>query len=144
MTPISIPTKTLIANLKTRIVINMNDARRFRALANEAKTEPDYLASGFPSAKFWENREGRLSLRWPSRHLLLAYGFIRGRSYKQIEPKVTEGNEPSHQRILQHLKAWTAYPDRQELSDQLSDWLQGDLERREQTPVELTQLEEAA
>ncbi len=142
MTPIS--TTDLIASLKARIVNNMTEAKRFRVLANEAKTKPDFLATGYPSAEFWANRRARKALRWPSRHLLLAYGFLRGRSYKQIEPKVDEGNEPSHQRILQHLKIWDAYPDQTELSDLLSDWLQGDLERRERTETELTQMEAAA
>lgn len=37
----------------------------------------------------------RSDLKHDIRHGLLLYGYIRGRDYKQLEPKVRKGNEPS-------------------------------------------------
>jgi len=42
----------------------------------------------------------RAHLKYTIRHSLLLYGYIRGRSYDQIEPKCRKGNSPSWPTIL--------------------------------------------
>jgi len=37
----------------------------------------------------------RSSLKWEIRHHLLAYAFLRGRSYKSVERKCADDNKPS-------------------------------------------------
>lgn len=43
---------------------------------------------------YWSLRQHRLGLRAEQRAALLAYGFLRGRAYRQIEPKTLYDTPP--------------------------------------------------
>lgn len=61
-----------------------------------------------------------------ARYLMLAYGAIRGRAYKKIEPKCGDGNAPSASRIWDRLadfidpKLWTTITE-----SAIEAWLSG-------------------
>lgn len=92
-------TKDLIAKLRLAVIENMNDARSLRAegymaLEAAAKIYPtsnnrsEWEAYWKVLRPFWQNDHARRGpLRWEARFTLLAYGLLRNRSYKRIEPK---------------------------------------------------------
>ena len=64
--------------------------RREYKLATRGKVDEGTRRSWFGDidGRRWEKK-------WDIRMALLAYGFLRGRDYKRLEPKVRKGNEPS-------------------------------------------------
>jgi len=63
------------------------NTEKFEALLS-IKSEIKDLAEDLCVDKRWKSRESRRC-----RHLLIAYGLLRGRRYEQIE-RPREGNEP--------------------------------------------------
>jgi hypothetical protein len=90
-------TKNYIADRKTYLALK--DAQK--AIALEIKTIRNLYRE---ELSLWrktlphdfEKLPSRSDLDWMhARELNIIYGMLRGRTYKQIEPKVKEGNEPS-------------------------------------------------
>lgn len=67
-------------------------------------------------------REHRVTVvRQASRNALLAYGFIRGRKYRQIEPKAE--SQPNWEEVKrQVLKYGPQTGDRKELAERVEKW----------------------
>ena len=130
-------TSDCIAKLKTQIVHHAEKARQLRAEARRAGKEAsqhtvgsdDYYKALRPGCYAWYERVH--DLRPWTRHLLLAYGFLRNRTYRQIEPKVAEDNEPAADGIWKELRerGWAGSP------DLIYDWLdRGDVRLIELDP----------
>jgi len=67
--------------LKVKLKSLAEEARIIRAETNKAK---------LPSIKDGLASHRRGIVRYEARHTLLAYGFLRGRSYRQLEQKAKE------------------------------------------------------
>ena len=68
-------------------------------------------------------------MRREIRYSQLAYGFIRGRSYKQIESQCSPDNIPSSLRITEILKSLLYPYDFEKIvgsESQIKKWLAGD------------------
>lgn len=125
--------KNVIEALKNEIKDQVETIRGIRGKINGLKWKPgteEKVAAVKAKSRPRGNRQdcptGKADLkpfRWPetgparaalwtekrsagseARYLMLAYGALRGRAYKQIEPKCAEGNEPVASWIAYHLK----------------------------------------
>lgn len=68
---------------RTNTRVSLDDASRQRAHALD---------------NFWGLRGHRLGLRPDARHANIAYGFVRGRAYKQVEAKAY--NQPHWSKVI--------------------------------------------
>lgn len=88
-----------------------------------------------PHPMFFSLRQHRLEdVRKECRHAIIAYGFLRGRSYKTIEAKCHE--PPLWPRVIEIVRSFGGYgilaPDkRKELHDQVLAWSKEEIKREE-------------
>ena len=80
----------------------MNELKKIlKGLANSIKEEK--AENGYSSEKY------DLSRRY--RHHHLAYGFLRGRGYEEMEAKVGEGNKPDMGLVKKIVTAYSGFAD---------------------------------
>jgi len=81
--------KEAIKSLVGRKISLTRERREYKLETRGSVNESTRLA-------FFENIDyDRATHKHDIRHGLLLYGYIRGRDYKQLEPKVREDNDPS-------------------------------------------------
>jgi hypothetical protein len=88
MTTATLTTKEMRARLKAEIKSHTEHSRTVRAQKHEAKAIGD---TDDVNALHWERID---ELRPRARAMFLAYGYLKGRTYRQVEGKTREGNEP--------------------------------------------------
>lgn len=129
-----------IEQLADCILENTLKARHLRAETKRAGLEAAQYPVG--SDAYWEarlpgslaRRERTRHLRWNARYVYLAYGFLRNRTYRQIEPKVGEDNEPAASGILAEMRR-AGYPIKDD--ELVFNWLdRGDVRLIEMTARE--------
>ncbi len=127
-------TKEMRANLKARVKSWAAAQKGLRLEKVEAKAAGRRVQSHHEKAEF----EAKCSsLHWmrhdcrdDNRHCLLAYAFIKGRTYKQAENKCREGNEPDGGSIGYFLNTWVRLDDAD-----LAQWIEeGDKTRFDLMP----------
>jgi hypothetical protein len=94
--------------------------RREYKLATRGKVDESARRSWF-----WDIDGRRWEKKWDIRMALLAYGFLRGRDYKRLEPKVREGNEPSWSDIECVIEAQVDDASDDFSKADLKEWLKG-------------------
>lgn len=89
--------KSAILNLKQEVKVYAADGQAIRRKIQGLGKAPE---TGPERSSLWEEKRG---VGAEARHSLLAYGLLRGVSYKTMESKVREGNEPSASLILDRI-----------------------------------------
>lgn len=86
-----------------------------------------------PHPFFWSLRHHRLyEVRTECRAALLAYGYLRGRTYKQIENKSHDGSPPNMARVAELVRKFGRFKDihvpenRKALNDAVFAWFDAD------------------
>ena len=88
MTTTKLTTKEMRASLKAEIKSHTEHSRAVRVQKHEAKSIGD---TEDVNALHWERID---DLRPRARAMFLAYGYLKGRTYRQVESKCREGHEP--------------------------------------------------
>jgi len=97
--------------------------KKFNAAARSRETEARQIrkdiqgSSGMTRWALWNDKR---DFGYNTRHVLLAYAFVRGMPYKAAEPNCAEDNVPSRVEIAGWLKAIT---DLDVAADEISAWL---------------------
>jgi hypothetical protein len=88
VTTATLTTKEMRARLKAEIKSHTEHSREVRAQKHEAKSIGD---TDDVNALHWERID---ELRPRARAMFIAYGYLKGKTYRQVENKTREGNEP--------------------------------------------------
>lgn len=84
----TLTTKEMRARLKGLIKAQTEHSRAVRAQKHEAKATGD---TDDVNSLHWERVD---DLRPKARAMFIAYGYLKGRTYRQVENKTREGNAP--------------------------------------------------
>jgi len=116
--------KNRITHLKIKTKYLAAEARIIKLEERKALKRHRWKTKGKESTECYEYRELREHrhdvVRYESRHNLLAYGFLRGRSYAQMEQKCAEDNEPEFGKVEKLAKRFS--PDRKEFDEKWEAW----------------------
>jgi len=70
-------------------------------------------------------REHRIrDVRRESRAAGLAYGYLRGRHYRQLEAKCRDDNHPDWDRVVSLVAKYGIQPDKRVVAQELTEWSQ--------------------
>jgi hypothetical protein len=100
----TLTTKETRARLKAAIKAQTEHSREVRAQKHEAKAIGD---TDDVNSLHWERID---DLRPKARAMFIAYGYLKGRTYRQVENKTRAGNEPDDHGY-QYLDGWDGEDD---------------------------------
>jgi len=104
-------------------------AAEARIIRHEEHRARKYDVDGAPSLLFWGLRSHRTcDVRREARASLLAYGFLRGRTYALMEAKSYD--DPPMSRVAELVKKYGLLkpPPNRSLADLLGDWQKGEID----------------
>lgn len=131
MLKISIKANAIVANFfKLEERKNLHKARTFRLTAGREKEKsPEQKADEERSETFYDRYQNLratrvLELRRKARHELLAYAFLRGYDYADIEETVKANNHPNFDEVEEIVFQFIENEDPRVVKHQYEQWVQ--------------------